>query len=280
MRLHLAFTYCRRTSWTLARQQQAEIDGALAAMTNPPEPLLLLGAYLEGVICQGTGDISGALSAYQSATLSIHEYRRTLHPSHIHLDISLVSALNTLLIIRTPTHPDHYTLPDLISFVEQLCLRNPNRQIQSAFHLVSATIVESSTILGTKQALQNALGLAKATDNKHLICMVLTFMSWKFFRGVVGEQAEKSARASQTLAQQCKDGLWMSVSAGVLGDTLEAAGRMEEAKRARESGVMTASSLPDGLQEAMRSHPGQMNDADVSMTGAGQEYKTSMARQA
>ena len=104
-------------------------------------------------------------------------------------------------------------------------------------------------------------------------------MSWKFFRGVVGEQAEKSARASQTLAQQCKDGLWMSVSAGVLRDTLEAAGRIEEAKRARESGVMTASSLPDGLQEAMRSHPGQTNDVDVSMTDASQEYETSMARQ-
>lgn len=81
--------------------------------------------------------------------------------------------------------------------------------------------------------------------------MVLNFMSWKFFKGVVGDQAEKAARASQTLAQKCMDGLWMSVAAGVLGDTLEAAGRIEEAKRARESGFMTAENLPEGLREVM-----------------------------
>ena len=77
----------------------------------------------------------------------------------------------------------------------------------------------------------------------------------------MGEQAEKSARASQTLAQKCMDGLWISVSAGVLGDTLEAAGRIEEAKRARESGGLTASSLPEALQHAMkreREHEGDV----------------------
>ena len=94
--------------------------------------------------------------------------------------------------------------------------------------------------------------------------MVLTFMSWKFFRGVVGEQAEKSAKASQTLAQQCKDGLWMSVSAGVFGDTLEAAGRIEEAKRARENGLVTARSLPEGLQLAMQSSD-EDSGGDVTM---------------
>lgn len=76
-------------------------------------------------------------------------------------------------------------------------------------------------------------------------------MSWKFFRGVVGEQAEKSARASQTLAQKCMDRLWMSVAAGTLGNTLEAAGRIEEARRERRGGEVTASGLPEGLQVAM-----------------------------
>ena len=98
------------------------------------------------------------------------------------------------------------------------------------------------------------------------MCMVLNFMSWKFFRGNVGEQAEKSAKASQTLAQKCMDGLWMSVSAGVLGDTLEAAGRIEEAKRARESGAVTATALPEELQDAMRrsrDHEGLGTDDDM-----------------
>ena len=270
MRLHLAFTLCRRTSWSSARQQQAEIRKLQVSMAKIPEPILLLTAYLEGVICQGTGDIEDALAIYQSSTLSIHEYRKKPHPSHTHLDIALLTALNTLLIIRTPTHPLHHTLPALLSFIEHLCLRNPNRQIQAAFHLISATISSSSTILLTKQSLQSALQLAKQTENKHLICMVLTFMSWKFFRGVVGEQAEKSAKASQTLAQQCKDNLWMSVSAGVFGDTLEAAGRIEEAKRARENGLVTARSLPDGLQLAMQNS--EENDGDVTMANDSHDY--------
>lgn len=98
--------------------------------------------------------------------------------------------------------------------------------------------------------------------------MVLNFMSWKFFRGVVGDQAEKSARASQTLAQKCMDGLWTSVSAGVLGDTLEAAGRIEEAKKARQSGEMTALSLPEKLQEVMKK---EREGEDVIMMDDGQE---------
>ena len=273
MRLHLAFTLCRRTSWSQARLQQAEIRKLRASMAKIPEPILLLTAYLEGVIYQGTGDLENALAAYQSSTLSIHEYRKKPHPSHTQLDIALLTALNTLLIIRTPSHPLHHTLPALLSFIEHLCLRNPNRQIQAAFHLISATISSSSTILLTKQSLQSALQLAKQTENKHLICMVLTFMSWKFFRGVVGEQAEKSAKASQTLAQQCKDSLWMSVSAGVIGDTLEAAGRIEEAKRARENGLITARGLPDGLQVAMQSSE---DDGDVTMTNDSHDYQAAV----
>lgn len=82
--------------------------------------------------------------------------------------------------------------------------------------------------------------------------MLLNLMSWRFFRGVVGEQSEKSAMASQTQAQKCMDTLWMSVSAGALGDTFEAAGKIEEAKKARDSGQTTAATLPETLQAAMR----------------------------
>ena len=94
-------------------------------------------------------------------------------------------------------------------------------------------------------------------------------MSWKFFKGVVGEQAEKSAKASQTLAMQCKDALWMSVSAGVFGDTMEAAGRVEEAMRARENGIATARGLPEGLQVAMQS---EMVEGNMMMSNDGHEY--------
>lgn len=270
MRLHLAFTLCARTSWSAAKEHESAVQTfakSMVASSEPrPESLLLLSTYLKAVIYQGTGDLDNALHLYQSEILSVHTYRKTSHPSHLHLDVVLLSALNTLLIIRTPTHPQHGRLPSLLSFLESLCLRNASRQIQSAYHLITATTSSSSTILLTKQALQSALQTAKQSDNKQLMCMVLNFMSWKFFRGVVGEQAEKSARASQTLAQKCMDGLWMSVAAGTLGDTLEAAGRIEEAKRERANGGMTARTLPEGLQVAMSK---EREDVDVAMLDDG-----------
>lgn len=72
-------------------------------------------------------------------------------------------------------------------------------------------------------------------------------MSYKFFKGLVGEQAEKSVRASENLARKGMDGLWRSVSAGSVGETLEMAGRVEEAGRVREMGREIARGLPEGV---------------------------------
>ena len=258
MRLYLAFSLCARTSWSAAKEQQAKIEASVRSMANTPEPLLLLTVYLEAVIYQGTGNLTEALSLYQSSMLSLPAPPEQRSRSQVSLDISILSTLNTVLIIRSPSHPQRHLVPSLVSNLELLCLQNQNHQICSAYHLVAAT-TSSDTILLTKQYLQSALQASKQTDNKHLMCMVLNFMSWKFFRGVVGGQAETSARASQNLAQQCMNGLWMSVSAGLLGDTLEVAGRNEEAERARRSGMKTSGSLPQTLQEAMnRGHTGQI----------------------
>lgn len=258
MRLYLAFSLCARTSWSAAKEQQAKIEASVRSMANTPEPLLLLTVYLEAVIYQGTGNLTEALSLYQSSMLSLPAPPEQRSRSQVSLDISILSTLNTVLIIRSPSHPQRHLVPSLVSNLELLCLQNQNHQICSAYHLVAAT-TSSDTILLTKQYLQSALQASKQTDNKHLMCMVLNFMSWKFFRGVVGGQAETSARASQNLAQQCMNGLWMSVSAGLLGDTLEVAGRNEEAERARRSGMKTSGSLPQALQEAMnRGHTGQI----------------------
>ena len=69
-------------------------------------------------------------------------------------------------------------------------------------------------------------------------------MSWKFFRGVVAEQAEKSARASQGLAKKGRDPLWICVADGVLADTLEVQGKGEEAEKVRREGWEVAGRLP------------------------------------
>lgn len=73
-------------------------------------------------------------------------------------------------------------------------------------------------------------------------------MSWKFFRGVVGDQAENSARASQKLAKKSGDSLWISVADGLLADTLEVQGKHAEAVAARKEATAVAEGLPVGVQ--------------------------------
>ena len=130
----------------------------------------------------------------------------------------------------------------------------------------------SSTIITTKQSLQSALQTAKATSNNQLMCIVLNIMSWKFFSGVIGEQADKSARASQTLAKKGGDVLWSCVAAGVLAETLEAAGKIEEAEQARAEGEKYAKELPEKVQEAMH-EPFQ---EDTTMSGIEQFFETAI----
>ena len=89
------------------------------------------------------------------------------------------------------------------------------------------------------------------------MCVVLNLMAWKFFRGVVNPQSERAAKASEKMAQKCMDTLWISVAAGLLGDTLELEGKIEEAQSARESGEATARDLPEALQVVMRREMGE-----------------------
>lgn len=87
-------------------------------------------------------------------------------------------------------------------------------------------------------------------------------MSWKFFRGVVGEQAEKSAKASVSLAKKGRDSLWMSVADGVLGETLACQGKGEEAEMVRKEGLEIAARLPVSMQR------------EVDVRGDGMEGET------
>jgi hypothetical protein len=73
-------------------------------------------------------------------------------------------------------------------------------------------------------------------------------MSWKYFRGVVGEQAEKSARAGQAQAKKASDRLWVSVTDEVLAETLERQGKGEEASAVRDEGNRVMMGLPSALR--------------------------------
>jgi len=81
--------------------------------------------------------------------------------------------------------------------------------------------------------------------------MTLTFMSWKYFRGVVGEQAEKSARAGRAMAKKANDRLWVSVTDEMLAETLERQGKGEESGSVRDEGMRVTMGLPEALRRVV-----------------------------
>jgi hypothetical protein len=203
--------------------------------------------YAAGTIAQATGDLRTALAIFQSPLLSLNASTSKTARNDPCRDTRILAGLNSVLIIRDPAHPSHSLLSTVLTNIEPFCQSSPNKYIQAAYYLVCATFQSESTIQ-TKQYLQQALQSATAISNSQITCMTLTFMSWKYFRGVVGEQAEKSARAGRAMAKRANDRLWASVTDDMLAETLERQGKSEEAQGVREEGQRLVAGLPPGLR--------------------------------
>ncbi|GCB27990.1 MAU2 chromatid cohesion factor homolog [Aspergillus awamori] len=242
------FLACGRTDWELANKTLKELREEGQELGDQlPDTVECLMEYATGAIAQATGDLTAALNAFQSPLLSLSTNFSKTARNEPRRDIAILAALNTVLILRDPTHPSHSHLPTILSTVESFCTGSPNKYIQAAYYLVCATVQTESTIQ-TKQYLQQALQSATAISNSQITCMTLTFMSWKYFRGVVGEQAEKSARAGRAMAKKANDRLWVSVTDEMLAETLERQGKNEEAKGVREEGHRVMMGLPSALK--------------------------------
>lgn len=242
------FLACARTDWDFALQTLTELRQAADDVGDAlPPTVRSLMQYLSGTISQGNGDLVTALEAFQSPLLSLSSEMSKTTRNDPQRDIAILAALNTILILRDPHHASHDRLPHVLSSAEAFCRASPNKYIQAAYYLVCAMVQTEST-LQTKQFLQQALQSATAIGNSQITCMSLTFMSWKYFRGVVGEQAEKSARAGRAMARRANDRLWISVTDDLLADMLETQGKGDEASVVREEGYRFMASLPPALK--------------------------------
>lgn len=248
--LQRVFLACSRTDWDLARQTLKDLRQVFQELGSTlPYTIECLIEYAAGTIAQATGDLATALNIFQSPLLSLDPATSKASRNDTCRDTRILAGLNTVLIIRDPNHPSHYLLNSVIAKLEPFCQGTPNKYIQAAYFLVCATVHSESTIQ-TKQFLQQALQSATAISNSQITCMTLTFMSWKYFRGVVGEQAEKSARAGRAMAKRANDRLWASVTDDMLAETLERQGKGEEARGVREEGQRLVANLPPGLRRS------------------------------
>ncbi len=236
MYIQLAFAYCARTDWDSARSVLAKINEDVEGQKVPPTDSLRSSIlYLQGVICQGTGDIENALSTFQDPIFAFLTPTNTHRPPHsVQQDFSILAQLNVVLLLRHPSRSTDESISSILSSIEPLCLNHPNLDLRSAYSLIKAAAHPTDPMIKKKGYLQNALSGAQTAGNLQLTCLALNILSWKFFRGVVGEQAEKSAKAALALACKAEDRLWMCVAQEMMADTLEVQGKGAEAAGMRQ----------------------------------------------
>ena len=257
--LEKAFLLCARSEWERARTLLDELDGVSKVLQDRlPADFNRLARYLDGAIYQGIGKVNIALTLFQSSHLALPPNCHKSSPNNLQRDIALLSAINTILIIRSPSHPAHHLLPSILSKIDPYLSATPNKHLLAARSLLISnlpptthqllTAEDLSSTLLMKKHLGKALNIAKTIGNAQITAMTLSVMSARFFKGVVGEQAEKSARAGQNMAYRSGMRLWMSVSNGMLAETLERQGKKAEAERWAVQAVRLAGQMPSGVQ--------------------------------
>ncbi|PGH04713.1 hypothetical protein GX51_03380 [Blastomyces parvus] len=264
MLLQQIFLACARTDWSLARQTLKELKSTASELEGDiNEATVCLMEYASGIISQGTGDLKTALATFQQPIFALNHSTSKSARNDPRRDTAILAALNSALILRDPSRPSHShsAASKVLSTIEPYCRTSPNKYIQAAYFLISATTHTESTIQ-TKHDLHHSLQAATAIGNSQVTCIAITFMSWKYFRGVVGEQSEKSARAARAMAGKADDKLWISVTDELLAATLDSQGKSREAHATREQADVALLGLPPVLKKMKSSLSATSNNAN------------------
>jgi hypothetical protein len=249
MYLQLAFVHCGKAEWLSARQSLTKAQDILEndSMIETTENLHRWTKYVHAVIEQGSGNTTGAFETYQLSIFK-HPANASTRVADAHIDICTLAALNTILIIREPGHPQHHLIDPLLAQIEPLCLNHPSKSLRSAFALTKAVAVKQP-MLKFKELLKFALEAAKAGSNQQVIGLSLSLMCRLFFVDIVGAQAEKCGRAAQNYTKKANNQLWTCVADGMLANTLEKVGKVEESRVVKAEGVQLLQNLPSALRE-------------------------------
>ena len=250
-RLYLALLLASQTRWDRARDLLDRSSENLDSLNDPESHVLAsLAQYVSGVVYQGTGDLDAALQVFRGSTFdTTAKFCQEPNDSsqRTRRDLSILANLNIILILRGQRHRHDQSLSTLILKMEPLCAVSANRHIHSALNFIKACSQDTDSMIVSKRYLEQALIIARQLSNLQLICIAMNFLNWKFLRGVVGQQAEKGARAAVNTASNSGNQLWVSVSKGMLADTLEVQGKLTEARTVRAEAKELAETVSPGL---------------------------------
>jgi hypothetical protein len=174
-------------------------------------------SYLGAILDQSGGLLNSALATYSSDLLALPE-KNSQASSRI--DMAILAGLNRVLIVRDPTHPEHFTTGMLLTQLQPFCEYHPNQYMKMAFRVVYAMSSPNSSINRQKTLTNNATSksheLFKRTQNREFVIMALCYFTSRFF---VEQVTEKSMPAVQAVRQHAKSSnkpLWLAVACGLV----------------------------------------------------------------
>ncbi|KAI9746469.1 MAG: hypothetical protein M1818_000182 [Claussenomyces sp. TS43310] len=231
------FCFAIRTEWRAAKDALQKLNEAMPGLDGIDKAMMtFISMYLSGIYFQGTGELDLALQVFRDPEFRLGNAQRSspLIKDQFKHDISLLAALNIIFIMQEAPRKDPTRTFEMISELEPFCPNHPNRDIRTAFDLVKATFDTNpvTSSIKARNHLRAALECAQSASNQQFSCIVLNVMCSKYFSGVVGQQAEKSAYVGVVQARNAGNLLWQSVGNGLLAQTLETQGKMDEAQRA------------------------------------------------
>lgn len=224
-----------------AREFQIDFGGILGYLT----------IYLRGAYHQGRGEFDTALEVFEDERFRLPTSKTAFvsYEEQVERDISILVALNKLCILQEKPRQSLADNIALIEGLEEICVHHPNKDIETAFNLVAATVRRNPPLelFKVKLYLRSALNRAQESGNTQFLCLTLSMMCSRFFSGVVGNQAEKSAQAASINAMKSGNVLWMSVADGMLANCYEVQGKMMEAQDTREAAYKSAEKAFPGV---------------------------------
>ncbi|QIX02160.1 hypothetical protein AMS68_007677 [Peltaster fructicola] len=205
--------------------------------------------FLTASCLQGSGELRKALELYSPLLHDFDAEKKTLP---LLKDIQVLAIINSVHILRIMQPDWRDRTETLLKSVEAHCLAHPNKAFASVYHIIESTTAPAHTTIGdVKKTLNHALVPAQAVKNKQLLALIMNMMSETFFTDLVGAQAKSSSNAGRTLAKQSGDELWVAVGSGMLRDTLERSGHLEEAMDANAQARSAIDTLPRAVKASL-----------------------------
>ncbi|KAF2118722.1 cohesin loading factor-domain-containing protein [Lophiotrema nucula] len=201
-----------------------------------------LSSYLAGILDQTNGNFDSALSIYGSDDFALPA--PGVHTNNLITDLAILAAMNRLLILRDPMHPEHFLTGILFTQLQPLCNDHPNQYINLAFRIVTAITQSDVPLNRQKTLMHTSTSTSQQLGNLQFMTMCLSYVTARFFWDTVSEQALRGTRASRQIANKSESKLWKAVASGICMNGFSKNGFPNDAQAARTAFLEMKDQLP------------------------------------